>query len=129
LHGTGKHKVQASCAWLGSHFPAAGVVVSFSFTLGVSPNSYANTAMPGSPSQAFATQVSISGRKDGRIEGNATLVPADPNLSPVAQSGANADVGFNGHVFAFAGGAAGVASGLLAASAERRAIATATVGK
>lgn len=103
LHGTGKHKCQATLAFLGSHFPAAGVPVSLAFTTGTGTgNTYSNTDMPGSPALAFSTQVSISGRKDGRIEGNATLVPGDASLTPVTQSWTNGDVGFNGHAFSFA---------------------------
>ncbi len=103
LHGTGKHKCQATCAFLGSNFPAAGVPVSLAFTIGAAGNSYSNTSFPVSVVLAFASQVSISGRKDGRIEGNGTLVPADASLTPVAQSWTGGDQGFNGHAFSFAG--------------------------
>jgi hypothetical protein len=107
LHGTGKHKCQATLGFLGSHFPAAGVVVSLAFQVGASGSgaTYTNANMPGSPSLAFATQVSISGRKDGRIEGSASLVPADSSLTPVSQSWTVGDLGFNGHAFGFAGSA------------------------
>ena len=104
LHGTGKHKLQATVGFLGSHFPAAGVVTSLAFTIGTgSGNTYSNTDAPGAPALAFATQVSISGRKDGRIEGNATLVPADTSLTAVTQTWTAGDLGFNGHAFSFAG--------------------------
>ena len=103
LHGTGKHKCQATMGFLGSQFPPAGTVVSMSFTIGNSDASYANTAMPGAPALAFPTQVSISGRKDGRIEGNATLVPADTSISATTWTVTQGDLGFNGHAFSFAG--------------------------
>ncbi len=103
LHGTGKHKCQATVGFLGSQFPAAGVVSALAFTIGNTGASYQNTGMPGAPALAFATQVSISGRKDGRIEGNATLVPADTSLTPVTHSVTAGDLGFNGHAFSFAG--------------------------
>lgn len=103
LHGTGKHKCQATVGFLGSQFPAAGVVSALAFTIGNTGASYQNTGMPGAPALAFATQVSISGRKDGRIEGNATLVPADSSLTPVTHTVTAGDLGFNGHVFSFAG--------------------------
>ena len=103
LHGTGKHKCQATVAFLGSQFPAAGVVSALAFTIGNTGASYQNTGMPGAPALAFATQVSISGRKDGRIEGNATLVPADTSLTPVTHTVTAGDLGFNGHAFCFRG--------------------------
>jgi hypothetical protein len=46
--------------------------------------------------------VSISGRKDGRIEGNATLVPADTSISATTFTVTAGDLGFNGHAFSFA---------------------------
>jgi hypothetical protein len=105
--GTGKHKCQATCGFLGSHFPPPGVPVSLAFQIGATGSgaTYTNLNQPGDPALAFATQVSVSGRKDGRIEGNGTLVPADLSLTPIAQGWVAADVGFNGHAFSFAGNA------------------------
>ena len=103
LHGTGKHKCQATMGFLGSQFPSAGTVVALTFTIGNTGASYANTGMPGVPALAFPTQVSISGRKDGRIEGNATLVPADTSISATTFTVTAGDLGFNGHAFSFAG--------------------------
>ncbi len=102
-HGTGKHKCQATCAFLGSHFPAAGVPVALAFQIGDSSNDYTQASFPLAVTLAFATQLSISGRKDSRIEGNATLVPGDASLTPVAQTWTTGDLGFNGSSFSFAG--------------------------
>ena len=102
-NGTGKHKLQATGGFLGSQFPGPGVVVSLAFSIGTAGNTYTNATAPGAPGLAFPTQVSVSGRKDGRIEGNFTLVPADTSLTPVSQSWTPGDVGFNGHVASFAG--------------------------
>lgn len=108
-NGTGKHKCQATCGFLGSQFPGPGVVSALAFTIGTgSGNTYANTGMPGAPALAFATQVSVSGRKDGRIEGNATLVPADPSLTAVTHTVTAGDVGFNGHAFSFGAAFTGI---------------------
>ena len=37
LHGTGKHKPQITCGFLGSQFAPAGVPVALSFTIGAQP--------------------------------------------------------------------------------------------
>jgi len=105
-HGTGKDKCQVTIGFLGSHCPAAGVPVSMAFQIGVTGDNYKNTDLPGTPTLAFATQVTVSGHKDGRIEGSATLVPGDSSLTPVTQTWSTGDVGFNGSGFSFAGSAA-----------------------
>ncbi len=99
--GTGMHKLSVNVGFHGSHFPPPGTVITLAFQIGVSGNDYTQANAPGTPSQAFATQVSVSGRKDGSIDGTATLVPADGSLTPVTQSWSNGDLGFDGSSFSF----------------------------
>lgn len=107
LHGTGKHKDQVTGSFLGSKFPVAGKIFSLAFSIGAPSGSagapYVNTAMPDDPTLGFATQMSVSGRKDGRIEGSFTIVRADPSLTGTSVTWAIGDLGFNGSTFSFAG--------------------------
>ena len=106
-HGTGLHKSQATGSFLGSQFPVAGTVCSLAFAVGAPSGSggapYTQASLPDAPTVCFPTQMSVSGRKDGRIEGSFTVVPADPSLTPVTNTWTVGDLGFNGSTFSFAG--------------------------
>lgn len=97
-HGAGTHKNSFTASCLGSNVPIAGSIVNiYASIVGgqVSPDtkSYA---------QAFISQMSISGRKDGRIESSLTAMPGTSDLSPITYANTIGDLGFNGSNFSFA---------------------------
>jgi hypothetical protein len=92
--GAGLPKNGFTASFLGSKCPVAGSIANISATV-----------IPGSAytyAKSFISQMSVSGRKDGRIEGNLTAVPgADALTAGSFSSGAIGDLGFNGSTFSF----------------------------
>ena len=93
--GLPKNSFTASC--LGSNVPAAGSVVNIAASIkggGVSPRTK-------NYSQAFISQCSIRGSKNGTIESSFTAMPGVSTLTPITYSNTIGDLGFNGSTFSF----------------------------
>ena len=102
-HGAGLPKNSFTASFLGSKCPIASTCCAITAAIGPTGNQVTSTY-----SQAIITQMSISGRKDGRIEGNLTAMPGDTSLTPTTNTWTvAADLGFNGSSFTFAGSGLG----------------------
>jgi hypothetical protein len=103
-HGTGLNKNSFSARMLGSRCPIAGTCCAIASSIGAPSN---KVGIPATKSfcQAIITQLSISGRKNGPIESNATMMPGDTILTATTQTWTPAaDLGFNGSSFSFGSG-------------------------
>lgn len=101
--GAGLPRNSFTLSFLGSKVPTPGLVA----TVAISIAGYAGES--DSYVHSFPSQVNVNGNKDGRIEGNMTVVPGATSLATNSFSqGALADYGFNGSTFSF-GGAPAVA--------------------
>lgn len=98
LHGTGLPKNSFTASFLGSKCPIAGTVCAVASTI---KGGAADTTK--TYGQALISQMNISGRKDGRIEGSLTAMPADSSLTATTHTWTIGDLGFNGSTFSFAG--------------------------
>jgi hypothetical protein len=93
-HGTGLHKNSFSAQMLGSKCPIAGTCCAITATI--------EPGTAKSYGQALITQMTISGRKDSRIEASATFMPGDASLTATTNTWTPAaDMGFNGSAFSF----------------------------
>jgi hypothetical protein len=97
-HGAGLHKNSFTASCLGSHVPPAGAIVNVQASIvgGAAPTTK-------SYGKAFISQISVSGRKDGRIESSLTVMPGTDDLTPITYANSIGDLGFNGSTFSFAG--------------------------
>ena len=111
-HGTGLPKNSFTASFLGSLTSQidAGAIVSIGSSISGGTSAGPTTA---SYAAAMISQISVSGRKDGRIEGNLTAMPGVPSLTPLTYSNTIGNLGFNGSTFGFASIAF---NGLLSAS-------------
>ncbi len=75
-HGAGLPKNPFTASFLGSKCPIAGTCCAITAAIGPTGNQTTKTYP-----QAVLTQMSISGRKDARIEGNLTAMPGDTSLT------------------------------------------------
>jgi len=104
-HGAGLHKNSFTASCLGSNIPKAGSIVDIAASIvgGAAPTtkSYA---------QAFISQMSIQGRKDGPIESSLTAMPGTEDLTPITYANTIGDLGFNGSTFSFASPFTGIVS-------------------
>jgi hypothetical protein len=99
--GAGLPRHSFTASFLGSKVPNPGAVGSVTIAIA----GYAGES--DSYAQSFPSQINVNGTKDGRIEGNMTIVPGATSLSTQSFSqGSLADYGFNGSVFTFNGHAA-----------------------
>ena len=120
-HGAGLAKNSFTASFLGSKCPIAGTVCAITAAIGPTGNQTTKTY-----SQALITQMSISGRKDARIEGNFTAVPGDTSLTATTNTWTVAsDLGFNGSSFSWAGTAL---TGLISANYTSSAAAVESTG-
>ena len=98
-HGAGLPKNSFTASFLGSKCPVAGTCCAITSNIGVTGNRARRLI-----AQAIITQMSISGRKDARIEGNLTAMPGDTSLTATTNTWTvGSDLGFNGSTFSFAG--------------------------
>ena len=100
LHGTGLPKNSFSASCLGSNIPVAGKIVNIAASIA---GGGATTPVTKSYAEALITQMSVSGRKDGRIESSFTAMPGVSSLSAITYANSIADLGFNGSSFSFGG--------------------------
>ena len=100
MSGAGLAKNGFSASFLGSQVPTAGLIGAIGVNIaGAGASSPATYTYP----EAFITQLSISGRKDGRIEGNMSVVPGATSLSVTTNTQPTiGNLGFNGSTFSFA---------------------------
>ena len=98
-HGAGLPKNSFTASFLGSKCPIAGTCCAITSNIGATGHQTTKTY-----AQALITQMSIQGRKDGRIEGNLTAMPGDSTLTATTNTWTVAsDLGFNDSTFSFAG--------------------------
>ena len=98
-HGTGLNKNSFTASLLGSKCPVAGTCMAITSAIGPSGNQTTKTY-----DQAIITQMSVSGRKNSRIEGSLTAMPGDTSLTATTQTWTPGDdLGFNGSTFSFSG--------------------------
>lgn len=95
-HGAGLHKHSVNASFLGSKAPVAGSIVNMVATVKGGTDTVATYA------KSFISQMSVSGRKDGRIEGSLTAMPGTDDLTPIVFANTIGDLGFNGSTFSFA---------------------------
>lgn len=96
--GSGLPDNSFTASFLGSKCPVAGTCCAITSNIGVTGNRATKTYP-----QAVLTQMSVSGRKNGRIEGTLTAVPGDTSLTATTNTWTvDADLGFNGSSFSFA---------------------------
>ena len=95
----GRHNQSVTVGFLGSKCPDAGTIMAILAALN-DGTSFSGTGA--------ITQVRISGRKDGAIEGSLTSRPTP--ITPGATSFSSGDVSFNGTMFDFNGAATGIVS-------------------
>ncbi len=101
-HGTGLPKNSFTASFLGSQCPKAGTIADIDSSIGASDDDGGDPTEK-SYDQAIITQMSVNGRKDGRIEGSLTAMPADTSLTAEDQTWDIGDLGFNGSTFKFDG--------------------------
>jgi len=112
-NGAGQPKNSFTASFLGSKCPVAGTCCAITSNIGKVSNRATKTYP-----QALITQMSISGRKDGRIEGSLTAVPGDPSLTAITNTWTVAsDLGFNGSTFSFGSELTGLISANYTSSA------------